>query len=74
MTPSPVISRHGKQWVFTFDDARRENRLRGGDSTWGREFVVEVTQEGRVLGLPVLNPAEWMWLQACLTACGAAKG
>lgn len=60
-------NRYGEQWIFTFDRATREARLRGGDADWGSAHVV---RDGRVEGL-ILDPGEAAWLQACWSAASA---
>lgn len=60
-------NRSGEQWIFTFDRATREARLRGGDAGWATAHPV---RDGRVDGL-ILAPEEIAWLQACWTATRA---
>lgn len=60
-------NRYGEQWIFTFDHATREARLRGGDVGWAS---VHTVREGRVDGL-ILAPEEIAWLQACWRAAAA---
>jgi hypothetical protein len=58
---------YGVQWIFTFDGATREARLRGGAAGWDNEHPV---RDGRVDGL-ILAPEEIAWLQACWSATRA---
>jgi len=60
-------NRHGEQWIFTFDRATREARLRGGDAGWATAHPV---CDGRVDGL-ILAPEEIAWLQVCWSATRA---
>ena len=60
-------NRHGEQWIFSFNRATREARLRGGDVGWASPHPV---RDGRVDGL-ILAPEEAAWLQACWNATRA---
>ena len=48
-------NRHGEQWIFTFNRATREARLRGGDVGWASTYPV---RDGRVDGL-IWAPPTW---------------
>ena len=60
-------NRHGEQWIFRYDRATGEARLRGGDAGWATAHPV---RDGRVDGLS-LAPEETAWLQACCSATRA---
>jgi hypothetical protein len=58
---------HKEQFIFVYDQERKQGTLWMGDNGWDHPITVTDPQKPQV----VLSKSEWLWLQACWMAATA---